>query len=336
VRVRRAGTVRMRRGRLALALLGLALAAAAAPAQAAYVRVGTLGGPGVGPGRFGPPRAFFRMFRLDTSPSGVAFDDQGNVYVADTLGDQIERFSPGGRVLGPIGRPGFLRAGQIHHPAGLAVAGGRVYVSDNGNDRVDVLTTSGHSVGMFYARTARRAGTTRGGGPGQLSNPFGIALGADGLFYVADLDNSRVNRYDAAGTPRGSLGTFGRAPGRFLGPFGVAADPSGAVWVSDREANRLQKLSPSGAVLATVGGTGTGPGEFISPEGIATDRVGDVYVADLYNRRVQKLAPDGRFLTSFGQGQLRQPTWVAVDSACRVYVSDYRRVVVFADPGAAC
>jgi len=322
-----------RRGALGWLTAALVLAAPAA-AWADYGTVASFGGPGRGVARFGPPRNNFDFFRLGTSPGGIAFDGQGNVLVADTLGSQVERFTPGGRSLGAFGRRG-VAAGLLLNPTGVTVSGDRVYVAGNGNDRVDVYTAGGHWLGMFVVRSnvRRHAAMTRGAGPGQLENPYGIAQGPDGLFYVADLNNSRVNRYDANGRPGGQLGRFGRGPGRFLAPFGVASDPAGALWVSDRETNQLQKLSTDGSVLAVVGGTGSAPGEFISPEGIAVDRVGNVYVADVLNRRIQKLRPDGGFVTAFGRGVLRQPTWVAVDAACRVYVADYRRVVVFADPG---
>jgi sugar lactone lactonase YvrE len=67
---------------------------------------------------------------------------------------------------------------------------------------------------------------------------------------------------------------------------------------------------------------------------VAVDRAGNVYVADVRNRRIQRFGPDGRYLESFGQGVLKQPTYVAVDARCSAYVSDYRRVVVFRAEGA--
>jgi tripartite motif-containing protein 71 len=315
----------------AIAAAALAAAAVAPAAHAAYVRVDSFGREGSGPGAFGPPRANFRAFRLQTSPSGIAFAGT-TVLVADPLNNRIQRFSAGGRFLGAFGTEGIVPGGaRMLSPQGLAVHGGSVYVAMNGNDRVDVFRR-GRWRRMFYVRFNVRLvfGFTRGAGLGQLHNPYGIARGPDGRFYVADLNNSRVNRYDAVGRPRGQIGSFGTGPGRFLAPFGVAIDGAGNVWVSDRDLNRLQKFTPDGRLLLSLGETGSARGEFLSPQGLAVDRAGNVYVADVNNRRVQKFAADGAFLDAFGG--LRQPTYVAVDPQCRVYVSDYRRVVKFADP----
>lgn len=138
-----------------------------------------------------------------------------------------------------------------------------------------------------------------------------------------------MNVYGPTGASRGQIGGFGQAPGRFVAPFGVAVGPDGSVYVSDRELNRIQRFSRTGRLLQVIGSTGSGPGQFLSPWGLATDRRGNLYVADLNNYRVQRLTGSGQFLDSFGQGILQSPTYVAVDAACHVYVSDYRRVVKF-------
>jgi tripartite motif-containing protein 71 len=322
----------MRRRLVIAALAAGALLAAAPAAPAAYQVTGSFGRPGAGPGEFGPPRADFRTFRLLTSPGGVAFAG-GTVLVADPLNARIQRFSRSGRYLGAFGRKG-VRPGQFLSPQGLVVHGNRVYVAMNGNDRVDMFSLSGRWQRMFavFSNVRKTFAMSRGAGRGQLHNPYQIARGPNGLFYVADLTNSRVNRYTARGYSRGQLGRFGTGPGQMLAPYGVAVDRAGNVYVSDRDLNRVQKLSPGGAVLAAWGETGSGPGEFLSPQGLAVDRAGNLYVADTNNERVQKLAPDGRVLDTFGEGVLKQPLYVAVDSACTVWVSDYRRVVKFADP----
>ncbi|MDQ6915591.1 MAG: NHL repeat-containing protein [Actinomycetota bacterium] len=329
----------MTRLRLLLASLGalLALLAVAGPALADYSYQGSFGHPGSGPGGFGPPRANYRLYRLLTSPGAIAFDGQGNVWVADSLNARVQRFSPSGRYLGGFGRKG-IEPGLWLDPEGLVLSGGRLYVAMNGNDRIDAFTLGGRWTSMFVVRSNVRQtfAMTRGAGPGQLHNPYQLARSPSGSFYVADLNNGRVNRYDSKGHPRGQIGSFGSGPGQFLSPYGVAVDGAGNVYVSDRDLNRIAKFSPSGQLLVEWGETGTGAGDFRSPGGLAVDRSGNVYVADLANLRVQKFAPDGTFLDAFGAGILKNPNYVAVARDCTVYVSDYRRVARFAPRGGAC
>jgi len=321
--------------RTALAALGATVVAlaAAAPAGAAYHVVGSFGGTGSGKGKFGPPRADFKTFRLLTSPGGIAF--AGNkVLVADPLNARIQVFTTSGRFVRAFGRKG-VRPGEFLSPQGLAVHGGKVFVSMNGNDRVDVFTLRGKWKRMFqvHSNVKRTFAMSRGGGRGQLHNPYQIVRSPNGRFYVADLTNGRVNAYTVKGFSRGQLGSFGPGPGQFLSPYGVTADGAGNVYVADRDLNKVAKFSAAGQLLAEWGETGTQAGEFLSPQGLATDRAGNVYVADTNNARIQKFAPDGTFLASFGQGVLRQPLYVAVDKTCNAYVSDYRRVYKFADGG---
>jgi len=167
----------------------------------------------------------------------------------------------------------------------------------NGNDRIEEFALTGRLSRIFAVRRPYPMffGLSRGSARGQVHNPFGIARRA-GTTYVADLNNSRVNVYGPAGVSRGQLGGFGQGPGRFVAPFGAATGPDGSVYVSDRELNRIQRFSRAGRLIQIIGSTGSGPGQF---------------------------------LEAFGQGQLQSPTYVAVDRACHVYVSDYRRVVKF-------
>jgi DNA-binding beta-propeller fold protein YncE len=319
----------MTRRALAVASV-LAAALVAAPAACAEHRVvGTFGGPGTGPGQFGPPRYDYRAYLLRTGPAGIAF--AGNeVLVSDPLNARIQRFTPSGRFLGAFGVTGIL-PGQFLSPQGIAVHRGRLFVVMNGNDRIEVYTPRGRWLHAFHvlARIHERYAMTRGAGLGQVHNPWGIVRTPDGRFNVADMNNSRVQRFDERGVGRGQVGGFGTGPGRFLAPFGVASDRAGNVWVSDNALNRVQKLSPRGRLLVSAGETGSGPGDFLAPQGLATDRADNLYVADTNNARVVKLSPDGRFLESFGEGVLTQPVHVAVSPDCTVWVSDYRRVVKF-------
>ena len=316
----------------ALAAAAVALGVAA-PAGAEYHVAGSFGGTGSGPGEFGPPRADFRTFRLLTSPGGIAF--AGNtVLVADPLNARIQRFTTSGRFLGAFGRKG-VRPGEFLSPQGLVVHAGKVFVAMNGNDRIDVFSLRGRWKRMFqvHSNVRRTFAMSRGGARGQLHNPYQLVRAPNGRFYVADLTNGRVNVYTGRGFSRGQLGTFGPGSGQFLAPYGVTADGAGNLYVADRDLNRISKFSAGGQLLAEWGETGTQAGEFLSPQGVAVDRAGNLYVADTNNARIQKFGPDGTFIASFGQGVLKQPLYVAVDKTCTVFVSDYRRVVKFADGG---
>jgi DNA-binding beta-propeller fold protein YncE len=317
--------------RLLLVAAVLAAALVAAPAaSAARPVIGSFGGPGTGPGKFGPARAEYRAFLLRTGPGGIAFS--GNqVLVADSINARIQRFTRDGRFLGAFGVRGIL-PGQVLSPQGIAVHRGRVFVVMNGNDRIEVYTVGGRWLHAFHvlSRIRERYAMTRGAGRGQVHNPWGIVRGRDGTFNVADMNNARVQRFSERGVGRGQVGGFGAGAGQFRAPYGVAADPAGNLWVSDNMLNRVQKFDSRGRLLASVGESGSGPGDFLAPQGLATDRAGNLYVADTNNARVVKLAPDGTFLESFGEGVLTQPVHLAVSDDCTVWVSDYRRVVKFA------
>ena len=116
--------------------------------------------------------------------------------------------------------------GQFIHPEGVAVdEAGRVYVSEQGNARVQVLTADGQPVTQWGSR---------GTAPGQFSDPEGLALGRDGLVYVTDADNETVQVF----TRRGDLvrwwgGEFGGDPGQFWGLRGITLDASGNVYIAD-------------------------------------------------------------------------------------------------------
>ncbi len=158
-----------------IVLAMLAALVAAAPAGAAYRVVDSFGGVGSGPGKFGPPRADFKTFRLLTSPGGIAFS--GNtVYVSDPLNARIQKFTKSGRFLGAFGRKG-VRPGEFLSPQGLVVHGGKVYVAMNGNDRVDVFSTRGRWQRMFqvHSNVRKTFAMARGADRGQLHNPYQLA-----------------------------------------------------------------------------------------------------------------------------------------------------------------
>lgn len=333
-----------RRRRQVLAALGVlaAAGAASAPAFGAYgkrLEWGRQGSPTgssfeLTRGAFSDGREPMRYQgmgigdRQYNSPGGLAFAQNGDVLVADTANNRVQRFTTAGRYRGVFGRFGFdPGASRVGAPSGfilvqgLATAGGSVFVADNRNDRV-IKRTQG---GRFQRRIGRR-GSLRG----QLVSPWGVAVHR-GIVYVVDQGNGRIQRFTTAGRPRGSFGSPGRGRSQFEAPYGIAVR-AGRVYVSDTRSDTVKVFTTGGRFVRQFGGRGSGAGEFDQPTGLAFDRSGRLFVSDCRNQRVQVVTTAGRHLETFGVGDLRDPTFIAVNRRGQVFVSDFRKVVRF-DPG---
>jgi WD40 repeat protein len=172
------------------------------------------------------------------------------------------------------------------------------------------------------------------GGRLEFSSPEGVAVDSQGLIYVADTANQRVQVLRADGSFVASWGSVGSGPGQFAGqysgPTGIAVDAGDNVYVVDSVAGRIQKFTREGEFLAAWGEPGDGPGQFDSdemhgPGGIAIDQAGNVYVADTFNGRIQKFSADGAFIaewpTLIAGDDYASPSWLVIGGE-RLYVTD--------------
>lgn len=244
-------------------------------------------------------------------------------------------------------------------PTGVAIApdGGWV-IADAGNHRILVLDPDGALRLAFGGHCdlsqAGAAGCTDpdGDGPlergdGQLNEPWGVAVGPQGRFYVADTWNHRIQVFDTGGgwiTKWGRFVTGSEATAQgaagFYGPRGLTFDPGGNLVVTDTGNKRLLVFSPAGEPLRVVGEGGAGPEELDEPVGVAIDRNDTLLVADTWNRRVKRLDRYYRTLAVWkvpgweGQGVADKPS-VAVDDRGWIYASDppAGRVLVFSPAG---
>ena len=191
---------------------------------------------------------------------------------------------------------------------------------------------------------ARRSIGGQGNAPGRFMTPRAIAVGADGLWYVADSGNNRIQVLDAQGNVVRSWGSSGNQPGQFQEPWGIAVNTQlERVYVSDTWNHRIQVFDLTGTFLFawgyfvdTGGQIGRDPGGFWGPRDIALDETGNVYVADTGNKRIQKFNADGEFIAQWGgagilPGRFDEPTSLAFAPDGTLYVADTwnRRIQAF-------
>lgn len=190
-----------------------------------------------------------------SGPRGVAVDNSGNIFVADTFNDTIRKITPAGSVstfaglAGAVGSSnGTGSAARFNEPRGIAVdTAGKVYVADSVNDTIRVIT------------------------PAAVVNTLAGLAGANGSA-------------DATGSAA-----------RFFGPVGVTVDDTGNVFVADTVNDTIRKITPAGVVttlggLPVISGSTDGAGQnarFASPQGVALDSENKIFVSDTGNNTIR-------------------------------------------------
>jgi len=247
-------------------------------------------------------------------PHGITVDRDGNIWIVDgqdnaprpargaapapgatpaplpmgppaggTKGHQVIKFSPDGKVLLTIGKPGGAAAPDYFFQPN------DVYVAPNG----DVFIGEGHGGGnsrMFKFDKTGKLLTTwgkLGSGPGEFSQPHAIAMDSQGRLFVADRSNNRVQVFRGdSGQLRLKFGTRGLYVGNLVRPKGVAVDSEGNIYVVESYYDRLLVFDKHGNFLMPIGGTGQETGRFYLPAGVWIDSRNRVFVADMFNGRV--------------------------------------------------
>jgi len=230
------------------------------------------------------------------TPSGLALDATGNVYVADTGNHAIRKVTPDGVVttLAGTGQPGWRDGpgaqAQFDGPMGLAVdAAGRVIVADAYNDRIRAIAPDG-----TVATLAGGANPGDVDGPAALSRldtPCAVAVDAGGRILVADTRNDALRAIDAAG----NVTTL--AQGQPGNPFekvlrrvvSLALKKDGAL-VLGTLAGGVAEIAPDGTPHALFGIAEHG---FVRPTGIAAGPGSRLLVADSASSRLHLLTPAG-------------------------------------------
>ncbi|MGD0869192.1 MAG: IPT/TIG domain-containing protein [Bryobacteraceae bacterium] len=259
------------------------------------------------------------------APQGLALDQNGNLYIADSKNNRIRivsstgiintfagtgQISPGGASTYNDG--GLATNALLHLPAGVAVdKSGNVYIADTGDNLIREVTTDG----LINSIAGDSYGSYRGdAGPAlaaELHSPEDVAVDSSGNVYIADSANAVIREITA------STGIINYIAGN------VTAPTSGAVTGTPNVG-----YSGDGAAANLAG--------LVEPFALALDSSGEVYFAENGDSRIRKIDTKGNISTIAGNGtagysgdgstgtnaELNFPTGVAVDSSGNVYIAD--------------
>ena len=236
-------------------------------------------------------------------PSGVAQDDSGNIYIADTGNNRVLREAPSTNGYTQTVVP----SSALASPSAVAVdAAGNIYIADTGNNRVLKEMPTAGSYNEITVPTS------------QLNWPNGLAVDGSGNVYIADTANNRVLMETF------SLGSYFESviPTSPLNyPGAVAIDESGDVYIVDSGNNRIVlEAASSGSYTESV--IQTSPLNYT--ESIAVDGGANVYIADTYNNRVLKeTASSGSYVEStVATSTLSGPSGVTVAGNGNIVIAD--------------
>jgi sugar lactone lactonase YvrE len=212
-------------------------------------------------------------------PHGFYVDREGNVWVADERarngkGSVVVKFSPEGKVLMMLGKPGQPGNNNelLDGPSAVVVApNGDVYVADGHGTRTNDRIVKYDKTGKFITSWGKH-----GKAAGEFDTPHGIALDSGGRVYVADRANNRVQVFEPDGKFVAEWKQFGR-------PSDVAFDKNDNIYVADSQSSPANNPGfKQGIRIGSKDGKVTGfipepSAELGTPEGVGVDEAGNVY-----------------------------------------------------------
>lgn len=254
---------------------------------------------------------------LPNDEHGIFVDHKSNVWVAGrgaegNTENQILKFDHRGKFLLQIGRrgkgTGSNDTANLGQPADMAVHGGtnEVFVADGyGNRRVIVFDAETGAYrrhwGAYGNRPDDAAPKTpvhHGPGDPQFNQVHHLRISTDGLVYVADRLNRRIQVFRADGTfmKEAFVRRDSKEAAGTVSSFAFSADPGQRfLYVADQTEDRILILDRQTLQeVGSVGRLGRYAGQFVSPHNIATDSKGNLYVGeDRGGQRVQKFVFKG-------------------------------------------
>lgn len=270
------------------------------------------------------------------SPTGVAVDGAGNLYIADYLNSLVRnvdangiiniaagRVTNGSIVWGYSGDGGAATDAELDAPISVAAdAAGNLYIADYANNRIRKV-----DIGGIITTVAGKGVAGYSGDGGAATNatmsPTAATVDDAGNLFIADYGNNLIRKVDTQGiittvaglvmngqSVKGYSGDGGAATrARLSAPTCVAVDAAGNLFIADSGNNRVRMVNTHGKIT-TVAGHGTagysGDGgaatnaELDSPVWVVVGAAGELFISD--NQRIRRVDSSGIITTVAGNG----------------------------------
>ncbi|TLX93406.1 MAG: hypothetical protein E6K91_08710, partial [Thaumarchaeota archaeon] len=257
-------------------------------------------------------------------PQGLAFDKEGNLWVADGASNRILEFEPpfktgqvpslvlGQKDFGIGDYPQSDTSQLMYYPEGIAFdPDGNLWVADTNNKLLEFKHpfSNGQDAALTLGNITQNSGVTAS----TINSPLGIAFDKDGNLWVADSGSYRILRFNAPfsdnqdaslvlGHQDFTTGGEGVASGAssFRDPYGITFDSQGNLWVADSGNNRVLEFVPpftndqNASLLlgqtsfnaGAIDSAGHTINSLYQPHGMAFDKYGNLWVVDSANNRI--------------------------------------------------
>jgi sugar lactone lactonase YvrE len=272
-----------------------------------------------GDGTSGMPTAGPALSSHIGSPSSLAVDASGNLYIVDYQYSVVEKVTPSGTLSifagngtqGGPPTPGPATSSQLSNPV-IAAEGDDVYIADAGNNVVEKVTPNG-TLSIIAGNGTQGAPNPGPATSSPLGGPDAVAVDAAGNVYIADPGNNVIEKVTPNGTlsiiaGNGSDGmpTPGPATSSPLAlPNGLSVDSAGNLYIADTgdhnfDVEQIAEVTPNGtlSIIAGSGGYGTPTynvpatsSHLAVPQAVAVGGDGAVYIADEGSNTIERVSP---------------------------------------------